>query len=40
MKTILLLLAALALWQHWDKIERWIDPPQAGNGSEIGRAHV
>lgn len=33
MKTILLILAALALFQHWDKIERWIDPPQAGNAS-------
>ena len=33
MKTILLLLAALALWQHWDKIDRWLNPPQAGNAS-------
>lgn len=33
MKTIVLMLAALALWQNWDKIERWIDPPQAGNAS-------
>ncbi|MGG2399599.1 glutaredoxin family protein [Pseudomonas sp. SH1-B] len=33
MKKILLILAALALFQHWDKLERWIDPPQASNVS-------
>ena len=33
MKTIVLLLAALALWQNWDKIDRWLNPPQAGNAS-------
>lgn len=33
MKKILLILAALALYQHWDKVERWLDPPQAGNAS-------
>ena len=30
---ILLILAALALWQNWDRVERWIDPPQARNAS-------
>ena len=33
MKTIMLLLAALALWQNWDRIDRWLNPPQAGNAS-------
>ncbi|MFI8747128.1 glutaredoxin family protein [Pseudomonas sp. NPDC077186] len=36
MKKILLILAALALWQNWDKLERWLEPAQAGNaGGEV-----
>lgn len=33
MKKILLVLAALALWQNWGKIDRWLNPPQASNTS-------
>ncbi|CAE6951087.1 MULTISPECIES: glutaredoxin family protein [Pseudomonas] len=33
MKKILLILAALALFQHWDKLERWLNPPQASTAS-------
>lgn len=33
MKKILPILAALALWQNWDKLERWFNPPQAGTAS-------
>jgi mycoredoxin len=36
MKKTLLILAALALWQRWDRLERRLKPPQAGNaGGEI-----
>ena len=33
MKTILLMLAALALWQNWDRIDSWLNPTQARNAS-------
>lgn len=35
MKRILLLLTALALYQHWDSLQRWLVPAQAGGQGEV-----
>lgn len=35
MKKIILLLAALALYQHWDRLQLWLQPVQANGPGEV-----
>lgn len=35
MKKVILLLSALALYQHWDTVQRWLQPPQANQPGEV-----
>jgi glutaredoxin len=35
MKKIVLLLTALALYQHWDRLQDWINPAQASGHGEV-----
>ncbi|MDP3813644.1 glutaredoxin family protein [Pseudomonas sp.] len=35
MKKIILLLTALALYQHWDRLQLWLQPVQASRPGEV-----
>ena len=35
MKKVILLLSALALFQHWDTVQRWLQPPLANRPGEV-----
>lgn len=35
MKKVILLLSALALYQHWDTVQRWLQPPLANQPGEV-----
>ncbi|MEX6501297.1 glutaredoxin family protein [Pseudomonas zhanjiangensis] len=35
MKKILLLLSALALYQHWDRVQHWLNPAAASGHGEV-----
>jgi mycoredoxin len=35
MKKVILLLGALALFQHWDTVQRWFQPPRADRPGEV-----
>lgn len=35
MKKVILLLAALALYQHWDRLQLWLQPLQANRPGEV-----
>ncbi|MDR7023184.1 Glutaredoxin [Pseudomonas peli] len=35
MKKVILLLSALALFQHWDTVQRWFQPPLADRPGEV-----
>ncbi|MGE6791423.1 Glutaredoxin [Pseudomonas guineae] len=35
MKKVILLLSALALYQHWDTLNNWLQPTQASRQSEV-----
>jgi mycoredoxin len=35
MKKVILLLSAVALFQHWDTVQRWFQPPVADRPGEV-----